>query len=966
MAEPQHWADVLALRAELVDRQGQLAELQMSLYSAVYRDRNVPYRDVTYYGEITEPTPGLVGFMAEIARALGSRAPGYSLFHLDQGMGGGKSHALIGLWHLACDPSAFFATQLGGLVSAEGEARSNGSFDLDDTRLVVLSADHMSPGRQTSEYGPATTLFERFLWRLFDEDQERYERFLAQGPNKATLRRALEEVNGPVLILLDELMDYAQELSDVEHQGHMPSEQTFLNALMEAVGEVPRVAFVLVMIRSDYDERGYNDAANSFRDYINARVERNGTKVTVTDAADFQAIMRRRLFEWPERGAPVFETGERWGETASEAWGANVFENLGSQRSLPGFAERAAQSYPFHPDLMALVRDEWASHTGFQRVRSTVRIFAASAYHWAGERQAGRWAPQLIGVGDVPLDGPALDAILNSGLLRDERAIQSFRQVASYDVISKGGQGRAVELDVRLREEHPHLADLGPTCLRMATALFVYSLVPRAQARRGATKAEMLAACYEPDARLIYTDADEAHALLTSDDEGLGALDVIQGTGGNTPTRFLLAITQTLRMYVRQARAQVKSPTEPDDFIWERVMAKASRGRFDQVKFIEAPHDLRAPASELFSDVDERNQNRLVVLDPRRWSLLNGKDNQTRRDIEELFGLSDAPGSLSPDFAASCVVACVNTQRRDRARRRAAEALAYRYVVRLLDPDDSLRAEAERKHRELRDKLDADIESAFQHYAFQVRTDQEIDVAIERFESETKSSLSGHDLWDALDQEHNRAVSPGGLSGSFLPTLIDLSDRRYTVKEIVSRFWNDPRFPLVPSEQEVRRALFEAITDRGSHGDGEPVWEIVSGEGEVLTIELPEAIAINSVEHVVRLTRPADHEGEDEHDTGDEDTTGGGDDDKGGGGTTTDVEFKRYSIRLPRTDVADGEGRRKVQRLLGALEEALDDARDRAHLVELTINVTATEGSIDGAADAVKRAGGQWHEEDEF
>jgi hypothetical protein len=57
-----------------------------------------------------------------------------------------------------------------------------------------------------------------------------------------------------------------------------------------------------------------------------------------------------------------------------------------------------------------------------------------------------------------------------------------------------------------------------------------------------------------------------------------------------------------------------------------------------------------------------------------------------------------------------------------------------------------------------------------------------------------------------------RAAQPGQLSGSYLPTLIDLSLREYTVREVVNRFWQDPAFPLGSSEADLRQALYEAIT----------------------------------------------------------------------------------------------------------------------------------------------------------
>ena len=123
MTAYKHWADALTLRREITDAAGQIADLQMSLYSAVYTDRDVPYQVPAYYADITEPTVGLLRFMGSIARRLGAKGPrGKALFHLDQGMGGGKSHALVGLYHLANDPGSFLATELGQLVKAVGLA----------------------------------------------------------------------------------------------------------------------------------------------------------------------------------------------------------------------------------------------------------------------------------------------------------------------------------------------------------------------------------------------------------------------------------------------------------------------------------------------------------------------------------------------------------------------------------------------------------------------------------------------------------------------------------------------------------------------------------------------------------------------------------------------------------------------------------------------------------------------------
>ncbi|MFZ0230563.1 MAG: DUF499 domain-containing protein, partial [Mycobacterium sp.] len=283
----------------------------MSLHKAVYQTVDVPYREVGYYAEITQPTPNLVGFLARVARRLGTANESIALFHLDQGMGGGKSHALVGLYHMVSNPTEFFATDLGKAVRAEAQA-GGGSIDLGGTRVVTLTADHFSPGKPSEVFGPATSLFERFLWAVLGGDRASWDAFVARGPNKATLQDALAGVGRPVLILLDELMDYVLQVSDASAIESMPSEQAFLNALMDACDDVPRVAFVVVMIRSELDPEGYTPAADNFREYIARRLNRNGTTIAVTESADFTAIIRRRLFERTTVKPPTRELADAY------------------------------------------------------------------------------------------------------------------------------------------------------------------------------------------------------------------------------------------------------------------------------------------------------------------------------------------------------------------------------------------------------------------------------------------------------------------------------------------------------------------------------------------------------------------------------------------------------------------------------------------------------------------------------
>lgn len=981
-----HWADHLRLRDEVVAGRGHVDGLQMSLHAAVYKTDDVPYQDAGYWGEITEPAPRLVGFMADIARRLGTDADANALYRLDQGMGGGKSHALVGLYHLANDPDRFFASDVGQQVAAEAKQRAGTDLtDLECTRPVVLTADRFSPGVASETFGPARTLHERFLWVLFDahasrEGRETYERHRDAGTNKQALTDALRAVDRPVLILLDELMDYALALAATGDEAAVAAEQGFLNALFDAVDDLPRVAMVTVLISTDRDEPGYEGRAGSFREYIAARLERNGLTLSVNEPQDFGAIITRRIFQRPAAPLPVGEVARHWIDIADDGWRNQVFNRLPGARQLPRFAERLARSYPFHPDLLDLVEHDWVRYAGFQQVRSTVAIFSTAAFDWLERHAAGEWTPPLIGVGDIPLP-VAADQVLNSGILRgNDRAITALRQVAQTDVISTDRQqGRAAQIDARLAGDDPPWRTAQPTpAVRMGTALWMYSVANRGQ-RAGATKPEILAAAYVPDDRFGLAAAEEVFNALVDDEDGLGALDVIEGTGGGAPTRYALSTRNTLRMVHRNARNRV----DPDDYgplTWERVQHVARAGAaFDELRFVQAPdRDGPMDVTALFADLDEARKNRLVVLDPRRWTLLNGRDSATRDEIEQLLGVT---GNLAPSYAASCVIAVVNTQRRDGVNRRAREAVAWQLALRDLDHGSELADEAHSRHRNAVNDLDRELRRAYQHYCILDRNHQGSLVRFHKIDDDDHTALSGNDVWERLRAD-DRAVGPEGLSGAYLQQLVDLSDRRYTLSEITDAFWSNPRFPLVPSLDVARRAIFDALQQGGKQR-----WTVVGRDDTPRRFTGPAELPVGSnTDYVCNAL-------ELEEDARQDPVPGSPDAEPGQAGTlweprraggppappyaseardrTVDgnspAEYAWHVLELGATAISDPERRQHVMNLLYRLGDVLDPAHDAdTQLIEMRVRVNAARGDLDEVERLAREAGAAWREEEDL
>lgn len=93
-----------------------------------------PYADAGYYGDITHPTERLVDLLTEVAIRIGG-ADDYlkarAVTRLDQGMGGGKSHACIGAYHLAAHPEALWGTELGKQVAARAKAKMGRPINVD-------------------------------------------------------------------------------------------------------------------------------------------------------------------------------------------------------------------------------------------------------------------------------------------------------------------------------------------------------------------------------------------------------------------------------------------------------------------------------------------------------------------------------------------------------------------------------------------------------------------------------------------------------------------------------------------------------------------------------------------------------------------------------------------------------------------------------------------------------------------
>ena len=495
-------------------------------------------------------------------------------------------------------------------------------------------------------------------------------------------------------------------------------------------------------------------------------------------------------------------------------WRDKVF-NAVPATATPEFADEVARCYPFHPQLMALAEQEWAKLAGFQRVRSTIRIFAATAHSLHKRGKAGKWTPLLVGPGDLPLSDPVVrEAVIGSGLIVDTRTQANYRQIASANIVAADDHSGAARLLDRQRT-NTQASEVNPSAAeRAATCLFLCSVIgARAGGRQGATEPELKAAMFVPDVLFPLAEADTVIGeLLDVDGGGLASVEHLAGKGGQAP-RLFMSTRQTLNMLVRAARTSV-SDTDRDEELARTAERLSATGPFKSKLFVDA--DLGRAALDVLATggIDDARSTRLVVLDPRQFSLLNGIDKETRNAVRAAMGIG--ADKLPVQWASSAVFAIVNTQRRSQARGAAGSYLAWERVAAMnaVRGDEELAEQARDQKAEARRNLDTAVRRAYQHILYLGQGDEGDHSRIDRsitFEQENQSALDGTVVWKALVAQ-GKAFDISALDAKALVHNLNHGDYERPLDEVRDLFWSAPRMPLLPGgDSDLQRAIFQAL-----------------------------------------------------------------------------------------------------------------------------------------------------------
>jgi len=314
------------------------SRLAMDVFAAdlwdVHNNRgSEEYRDADTFFAKTYMTEGLTNLLGVVEKRLNGGG-GDAVINIQTPFGGGKTHALIAMYHKAKEWRA--------------------------ERAVIVGTKHNAE-KQT-------------LWGMLEEQLlGRVSTFSGMAAPGGDAIRELLEASQPTIILIDELLEYITKAAAVKVGDSTLAAQcmAFMQELTETVRTLEKVSLVLSLpasVLEHYDSSAVEaaDRLLSQIQHVTARVEKIYTPVR---EHEITLIIRRRLFGSID-------------ETEAKKIVAEYVKYAEREEILPAgtepsvYRDRFVSSYPFLPEVVDVLYHNWGTFPSFQRTRGVLRLLS--------------------------------------------------------------------------------------------------------------------------------------------------------------------------------------------------------------------------------------------------------------------------------------------------------------------------------------------------------------------------------------------------------------------------------------------------------------------------------------------------------------------------------------------------------------------------------------------------------------
>ncbi|WP_235808115.1 ATP-binding protein [Methanoculleus horonobensis] len=368
MTSLRPWREIAVPHEDVLKGTFQQAEFAADL-SRVHKGTASPeYRDPALFFKRTYITEGMRLLLDSVVKRITGQG-GDPVIQLQTAFGGGKTHTMLAVYHLA--RGAVPVADLQGIPPILDAA---GVIDLPKARVVVIDGTKLSPNMpETRGNVRVRTMWGDLAWQLGGE--EAYERIReadesGTSPGKETLAALIAQYS-PCVILIDELVAYIRQFDEKTRLagGTYDSNITFMQALTEALKAVPTAVLLASLPESD-QEAGSQRGVNALRtlEHYFARVQALWKPVAAEEAFE---IVRRRLFADITNTTAVESVCRSFAELYI-ASGAEFPRETQESR----YYQRLFKAYPIHPEIFDRLYEDWSSLENFQRTRGVLKLMA--------------------------------------------------------------------------------------------------------------------------------------------------------------------------------------------------------------------------------------------------------------------------------------------------------------------------------------------------------------------------------------------------------------------------------------------------------------------------------------------------------------------------------------------------------------------------------------------------------------
>lgn len=548
------WYKIVTPREDL--REGKpLDASEFAVHLDQVREGRAPadYQKPERFFERTYLTKNLTALAAEVIRRLsGEKTETNAVFNLSTQFGGGKTHALTLLYHLARNgPAANKWAGVPGLLTRAGiagvpKAAAAVFVGTEFDSIVGRGGKDGTPLRKTPWGEIAFQLDGERAFAVVAEHDKKCE-----APGGEVIRQFLPTEKAS-LILMDELMNY---VSRNRRSGLGAQLYHFLHNLSEVVRGLGNVVLAVSIPASEL-EMTAEDQSDFER--FKKVLDRLGKALVMSSDVEISEIIRRRLFEWDERAVTsegkVMLSKEAL-ETCTEYadWVVEHRQQLPSQFNVDTAREAFAATYPFHPVLISVFERKWQALPRFQQTRGILRLLALWVSRAYQDGFKGAHEDALIGLGTAPLD----DAMFRAAVF-EQLGESKLEGAVTTDICGKR-DSHAVRLDAEAQETIKNVR----LHRKVATAIFFES--NGGQAKADATQPEIRFAVAEPG--LDIGNVETALEALT---EGCYYLTVERN-------RYHFSLKENLNKRFADRRATIPSQ-QVDEYIRAEVQRVFAAG----------------------------------------------------------------------------------------------------------------------------------------------------------------------------------------------------------------------------------------------------------------------------------------------------------------------------------------------------------------------------------------------------